>query len=140
MTATSPAARFRWVFAYRTLLKYLVLKEIKVKSRGTYLGVAWTLMNPLVTIVTYFVVFQYVFRVAIPNFVAFFLVGLLMWIFFSRAISTSATCVIDNEGMIKRAAFPLEMLPGVRCSIISSTIWWPSRSRSRSCSSSGAPG
>jgi lipopolysaccharide transport system permease protein len=103
--------RLSQLIAYRTLLKYLVLKEIKVKSRGTYLGVAWTLMNPLVTIVTYFVVFQYVFRVAIPNFVAFFLVGLLMWIFFSRAISTSATCVIDNEGMIKKAAFPLEMLP-----------------------------
>ena len=103
--------RFSRLIAYRTLVKYLVLKEIKVKSRGTYLGVAWTLMNPLVTIVTYFVVFQYVFRVPIPNFLAFFLVGLLMWIFFARAISTAATCVIDNDAMVKKAAFPLEVLP-----------------------------
>ena len=36
------------LFAYRTLIKYLVLKEIKVKSRGTFFGVAWTLMNPAV--------------------------------------------------------------------------------------------
>jgi lipopolysaccharide transport system permease protein len=99
------------LIAYRTLLKYLVLKEVKVKSRGTYLGVAWTLMNPLITILTYFAIFQYIFRVAIPNFLAFVLVGLLMWIFFARAISTAATCVIDNEGLVKRAAFPLEMLP-----------------------------
>ena len=103
--------RLSRVIAYRTLLKYLVLKDIKVKSRGTYLGVAWTLMNPLITIATYFVVFQYIFRVAIPNFVAFLLIGLLMWIFFSRAVSTAATCMIDNEGMIKRGAFPLELLP-----------------------------
>ena len=103
--------RLSRVIAYRTLLKYLVLKDIKVKSRGTYLGVAWTLMNPLVTIVMYFVVFQYIFRVAIPNFIAFFLIGLLMWIFFARAVSTAATCVGDNDAMVKKAAFPLELLP-----------------------------
>jgi ABC-type polysaccharide/polyol phosphate export permease len=103
--------RLSRLIAYRTLVKYLVLKEIKVKSRGTYLGVAWTLMNPLVTIVMYFIVFRYIFRVAIPNFLAFFLIGLLMWIFFARAISTAATCVTDNDGMVKKAAFPLEVLP-----------------------------
>jgi ABC-type polysaccharide/polyol phosphate export permease len=103
--------RLSRLVAYRTLVKYLVLKDIKVKSRGTYLGVAWTLMNPLITIATYFVVFQYIFRVAIPNFLAFFLVGLLMWIFFARAITTAATCVIDNSDMVKRASFPLEALP-----------------------------
>ncbi len=103
--------RLSRLIAYRTLVKYLVLKDIKVKSRGTYLGVAWTLMNPLVTIVTYFMVFQYIFRVAVPNFLAFFLVGLLMWIFFARAISTAATCVTDNDAMVKTAAFPLEVLP-----------------------------
>ena len=109
--ATSPAARLRWVFAYRTLVKYLVLKDIKVKSRGTYLGVAWTLMNPLVTIVTYFFVFQYIFRIGIPNFLAFFLVGFLMWTFFARAISGAATSVTGNDGLVLRAAFPLEVLP-----------------------------
>jgi ABC-type polysaccharide/polyol phosphate export permease len=103
--------RLARLLRYRTLVKYLVLKDIKVKSRGTYLGVAWTLMNPLVTIVTYFIVFQYIFRVSIPNFLAFFLVGLLMWIFFARAISTAATCVTDNDAMVKRASFPLEVLP-----------------------------
>src|SRR5262245_25092361 len=106
-----PIHQLSRLFAYRTLLKYLVLKDIKVKSRGTYLGIAWTLMNPLATIVMYFIVFQYIFRVAIPNFLAFFLVGLLMWIFFSRAISTAATCVIDNDALIKQTAFPLEVLP-----------------------------
>ena len=50
--------RLSRLIAYRTLVKYLVLKDIKVKSRGTYLGVAWTLMNPLITIVMYFVIFH----------------------------------------------------------------------------------
>jgi homopolymeric O-antigen transport system permease protein len=107
----SAANRVRQLIAYRTLVKYLVLKEIKVKSRGTYLGVAWTLMNPALTIAVYFIVFQYIFRVAIPNFLAFFLIGFLMWVFFSRAITVAATCILDNETIIKRSAFPLEVLP-----------------------------
>ena len=104
-------ARLQQLFAYRTLLKYLVLKEIKVKSRGTYLGVAWTLMNPLFTIVVYFVLFRYIFRIGIPDFLAFFLLGFLMWVFFSRAITAAATCILENEWMIKRSVFPLEILP-----------------------------
>ncbi len=97
--------------AFRTLLKYLVLKDIKVKSRGTYLGVAWTLLNPLITVGVYFVVFQYIFRVAIPNFFAFFLLGFLMWVFFSRSATAAATVIPDNVAMVKTAAFPLEILP-----------------------------
>ncbi len=99
------------LLASRTLVKYLVLKEIKVKSRGTYLGVAWTLMNPLLTIIVYFVVFRSIFRVEIPNFLAFFLVGFLMWTFFSRAITAAATCVAGNENLVKQSVFPLEVLP-----------------------------
>ena len=92
-------------------MRYLVLKDIKVKSRGTYLGIAWTLMNPLITMMTYFVVFRYVFRVEIPNFFTYFLLGFLMWVFFSRSISAATTCIITNENIIKRAPFPLETLP-----------------------------
>lgn len=105
------APPFPRLLAYRALVKYLVLKEIKVRSRGTYLGVAWTLMNPLLTIVMYFVVFQYIFLVNIPHFLAFFLVGFLMWVFFARAVSAAATCILDNEAIIKKSAFPLETLP-----------------------------
>jgi ABC-type polysaccharide/polyol phosphate export permease len=88
-----------------------VLKEIKVKSRGTYLGIAWTLMNPLLTMMTYFVVFRYIFRVEIPNFLAYFLLGFLMWVFFSRSATAATTCIIVNESIVKRAPFPLETLP-----------------------------
>jgi ABC-type polysaccharide/polyol phosphate export permease len=107
----SAAEWLRRLLGYRTLVKYLVLKDIKVKSRGTYLGVAWTLVNPLLTIIVYFVVFQYIFRVAVPNFLAFFLVGFLMWVFFSRSVSAAATCILDNGAIVKKAAFPLEVLP-----------------------------
>jgi ABC-type polysaccharide/polyol phosphate export permease len=108
----APAVRrLRHLFAYRTLIKYLVLKEIKVKSRGTFFGVAWTLMNPLFTIIVYFLVFRHIFRVPIPNFLAFFLLGFLMWAFFARTVSMAATAILDNENIVKRSAFPLEVLP-----------------------------
>ena len=99
------------LFAYRTLLKYLVLKDLKVRSRGTYLGIAWTLVNPLLTLVMYVVVLKHVFRVGIPNFVSFFLVGLLMWMFFSRCMSKATTCILENEALVKESVFPLEILP-----------------------------
>ncbi len=107
----SVTQRLRKLIAYRTLLKYLVLKEINVKSRGTYLGVAWTLVNPLLTILVYFVIFQYIFRIGIPNFLAFFLMGFLMWVFFSRSVAAAATSIVDNEAILKRSVFPLEVLP-----------------------------
>ena len=99
------------LIAFRTLVKYLVLKEIKVKSRGTYLGVAWTLMNPLFTIIVYFGIFRYVFQVDIPNFLAFFLIGYLMWTFFSRAITAAARSVAADGNLVKQMVFPLEVLP-----------------------------
>ena len=88
-----------------------MLKDIKVRSRGTYLGIAWALMNPLMSIGVYFVVFRYIFQVTIPNFLAFFVVGFLMWVFFSRAAMAAVTCIVDNEAIIRRSAFPLEVLP-----------------------------
>ena len=103
--------RLRLLFAYRTLIKYLVLKDIKVKSRGTYLGIGWTLMNPLLSMTVYFVVFQHIFRVAIPNFIGFFLAGFLMWAFFSRAVTAAVTCIAENESIVRKAPFPLEVLP-----------------------------
>ena len=99
------------MLAYRTLIKYLVLKDIKVKSRGTYLGIGWTLMNPLLSMSVYFVVFQHIFRVAIPNFLGFFLAGYLMWAFFSRAITAAVTCITENEAIVRKSVFPLEVLP-----------------------------
>jgi ABC-type polysaccharide/polyol phosphate export permease len=103
--------RLREMLAYRTLIKYLVLKDIKVKSRGTYLGVGWTLMNPLLSMVVYYVVFQHIFHVPIPNFVGFFLAGFLMWAFFSRTVTAAVTCIGENESIVRKTAFPLEVLP-----------------------------
>jgi ABC-2 type transport system permease protein len=103
--------RVRRLLSYRALVKYLVLKELKTRSRGTYLGVGWTLMNPFLTIVTYYIVFRHIFQVQIPNFLSFFLIGFLMWVFFQRAVAGAATCIRDNEAILKRTAFPLETLP-----------------------------
>jgi len=64
--------RLQRLLDFRTFVKYVVLKDIKVRSRGTYLGVTWTLMNPAITIAVYHAVFHYVFRVAIPNYFSSF--------------------------------------------------------------------
>jgi ABC-type polysaccharide/polyol phosphate export permease len=108
---TLALARVQQMVAYRTLIKYLVLKDLKVKSRGTYLGVGWTLMNPVLSMTVYYVVFRHIFHVGVPNFVGFFLAGFLMWIFFSRTVTSAVTCIAENESIVRKAAFPLEVLP-----------------------------
>ena len=113
---TSEAARFtlggrvRAVWAAREILANLVRKELKVKYTASALGAVWSLLNPVV----YLAVFSFVVRVLrsdVPDFPVFLLSGLLAWNLFSTATSQGARAVIDNASLVKKVAFPREILP-----------------------------
>jgi lipopolysaccharide transport system permease protein len=96
---------------YRSLIKNLVLKDLKLKYRGSVLGVIWSLLRPLMLIAVYTVAFKYVVRIKMENYAFFLLVGLLPWNFFSGAAMASTEAVIDNANLIKKVYFPRETLP-----------------------------
>lgn len=88
----------------------LVRKELKVKYTASVLGAVWSLLNPVV----FLAVFSFVVVVLdnrIPDFPVFLLSGLLAWNFFANALQAGATSVLDNANLVKKVAFPREILP-----------------------------
>jgi ABC-type polysaccharide/polyol phosphate export permease len=96
---------------YRSLIKNLVLKDLKLKYRGSVLGVIWSLLRPLMLIAVYTIAFKFVVRIKMDNYAFFLLVGLLPWNFFSGAAMASTEAVIGNGDLIKKVYFPRETLP-----------------------------
>lgn len=99
------------IFHYRQLLANLILKDLKLKYRGSSLGFLWSLLNPLVMVSVYTVAFTYIMRVSDSRFVFRTLVGLLAWGFFSGSITMATGAIIDNRGLIKSVFFPRIVLP-----------------------------
>jgi ABC-2 type transport system permease protein len=103
-------ARLRELLAHREVLVNLVRKELKVKYTASVLGAFWSLLNPVVFLAVFsFVVV--VLRQSIPDFPVFLLSGLLAWNFVSNSLQGGARSVIDNANLVKKIAFPREILP-----------------------------
>lgn len=104
------AERLRDLAGHREILLNLIRKELKVKYAASVLGAVWSLLNPLV----YLAVFAFVARVlgaGIPDYHIYLLSGLLAWNLFSASMSSGARSVLDNSNLVKKVAFPHEILP-----------------------------
>lgn len=94
----------------------LVARELKARYRGTLLGYLWSLLNPLLLLVVYTVVFTVVIpaRVAVPvPYPLFLFAGLLPWLFLSGALLDSTITLIDNGPLLKKVVCPPEVFPAV---------------------------
>jgi lipopolysaccharide transport system permease protein len=98
-------------FHYRELLRNLVIKDLKIKYRDSAIGFLWSLVNPLLLILLYGFVFSHILRVDIPNFSYFLLIGILPWNFFAQSLMMSTGSIIDNGGLIRKVALPMEIFP-----------------------------
>ena len=107
----NPFERAAHVWRYRELLGNLVRKELKVKYKNSVLGFMWTLLNPMLYLVVFSVVFQEVLRVTVPYYAIFFLSGLLAWNFFSTAVSAGTGSIVGNAQLVQKVWFPREILP-----------------------------
>jgi ABC-2 type transport system permease protein len=98
--------RVRW-----ELLRNLIRKDLKVKYKGSSLGFAWSLANPLLLLVVYTFVFQIVLKTGIPRFGIYLMSGLLVWNAFSGSVSAACSSVVANANLVKKVRFPLAVLP-----------------------------
>lgn len=107
----NPFERAVNVWRYRELLGNLVRKELKVKYKNSILGFLWTLLNPMLYLVVFSLVFQLILRVQIPYYAIFFLSGLLAWNFFATAVTAGTASIVSNAQLVQKVWFPREILP-----------------------------
>jgi ABC-2 type transport system permease protein len=102
--------RLHELIAHREVLVNLIRKELKVKYTASVLGAVWSLLNPVVFLAVFSFV-AVVFANRVPDFPVFLLSGLLVWNFLSNALQAGSRSVIDNANLVKKMAFPREILP-----------------------------
>ena len=98
---------------YRELLYFLTLRDIKVRYKQTLMGLAWVIIQPLATMLIFTLVFNRFVRLdagALP-YPLFALSGLLLWLFFSTAVSNSTNSLISNANLITKVYFPRMFIP-----------------------------
>lgn len=104
--------RLQEVWNYRELIRNLVVRDLKVRYRHSVLGVAWSWVNPLLMMLVYTMVFNFLAgRSDQPNFHIFVLCALLPWNFFSTSVGGATASIVGNAHLIKKVYFPREILP-----------------------------
>lgn len=102
---------FKELYNYRELLKTNIKKEVRGKYKGSWLGVLWTFLNPLLMLAVYAFVFPYILRVQVENYTIFMIVALIPWNFFTTAIQSGTGSVVANGNILKKVYFPREIIP-----------------------------
>jgi len=105
-------ARLREVWAYRELIRNLVVRDLKVRYKNSALGVAWSWLNPLLMMLVLTVVFTVMAgRSNQPAYHVFVLIGILAWNFFSASVVGATGSIVHNAHLIKKVYFPRAALP-----------------------------
>lgn len=102
---------FHNLYTYRQLLKSNVQKEIRGKYKGSFLGVLWSFVNPLLMTLVYAIVFPLILKSTEPHYVTYLVIGILPWNYFTTVIGQGTTTVLINGGILKKVYFPREILP-----------------------------
>lgn len=97
---------FRTFKKYYYLLTILVKRDIKKKYKGSFLGILWSLFNPLLNMVVLTVVFSTLFHDSIKNFPVYILTGNLLFGFFSSSTTASMTSIIASSHLINKVYIP----------------------------------
>jgi ABC-2 type transport system permease protein len=104
-------ARVRELIEVRQILANLIRKDVKVKYTSSALGAAWSMLNPILYLGVFTLVFSVVLTTNIPSFPVYLLSGLLAWNLFASALSLASRSVVDNANLVTKVYFPREILP-----------------------------
>lgn len=97
---------------YRELFANLFQRELRVKFKGSVLGLGWTLVYPAVLLAVYTVVFSVLWKVDVgAPYPLFVFSGLVVWVFFSAALQSASRSLLANTSLIKKVRFPRQLIP-----------------------------
>ena len=96
---------------YGFVVRELVSREIKRKYARSYLGILWSVLNPLLMMIVMSAIFSTMFRRSIENYPIYYLTGNIIFQLFSTATNTTMTCLVDNKQMLIKVKFPMQIFP-----------------------------
>ncbi len=95
---------------YFFVLKELVGREIKRKYARSYLGILWSVLNPLLSMAVLSLIFSYIFSRSIENFPIYYLTGYVLWLLFAEATRSAMTVLVDNKQLLIKVRMPKQVL------------------------------
>ncbi|HEY9877821.1 MAG TPA: ABC transporter permease [Leptolyngbyaceae cyanobacterium] len=101
-----------WQFPYLwDLLRTLVDRDMKLMYKRSTLGVAWTLISPLLQLLVFVFVFQVIVKVDIPQYSSYVFAGLLVWNWFQSSLFQATGVIVSSRPLIRQPGFPKAILP-----------------------------
>ena len=116
----NPGSLFGTLIRHRELIRNFAAREVFERHKGALLGVAWNVINPLLTLAIYTMVFGYIFksrwdgRGELPASVEFplvFFVGQTLFHVFAESANRAPTLVSSRSNLVRKVVFPIEILP-----------------------------
>lgn len=95
----------------RDLIWELVRRDMKLRYKGSLLGIVWSLLNPLAQLVVFTIIFTWILPLDIPNYALFMFCALLPWTWFQTSWTSATVTIVDGRALIKRPGFPPGILP-----------------------------
>lgn len=96
---------------YKFLIQQLVSRDFKTKYKRSFLGVLWSLLNPLLTMAVQYIVFSALFRFDLPHYQVYLLSGIIMFNFFSEATNQALVSITGNASLITKVYMPKYVFP-----------------------------
>lgn len=94
---------------YKFVIQQLVSREIKRKYARSFLGVLWSVLNPLLSMAVISLIFSTMFRRSIENFPIYYLTGQILWQLFTQATNSGMTALVDNRLLLTKVKLPRQV-------------------------------
>ncbi len=108
--AGAPRSWGRQRTSYGWLVLQFALKDFKIRYTHSALGYAWSVLNPLLFFVIYYVVFAYFMRLDVPNYPGFLLLGVVLWNFFAEGTANGANALLARADLLTKTVLPREVM------------------------------
>ena len=99
------------IWAYRTMIRSLVHKDLRGRYQASVLGFLWTFIVPLCQLLVYTVVFSVIMRSTVEKFYLYLFVALIPWNFFSSCLTGGSSCILQQQSLVNKIYFPREVVP-----------------------------
>jgi len=105
------------IYVQRGLIRTFVVRDLKARYIGSFMGLFWSIIHPIVLLVSYTFVFSVIFKhrplpdTGTTSFPLFLFCSILPWLFFQETLQRSSTVILENANLVTKTLFPSEILP-----------------------------